>query len=454
MWLQFYYDQNGNCVKEASDPLISQPVLVEIDSNNVPRDTISAISGLYYTAMGNAGDIYSFKTLSAPAGFAVTCPASGIVTDTLKATTSTTALYAGMQCTAGNRFDLSVNAVIPVTGVQDEWGDIYVQNKYCMPANGTLTLHYSPKYADAPDQIYPPAASVSNNTIVWNLNSLSSATGGIQLHYSIWARNTHVPVADTVRSYFQITPLAGDSDTTNNTIVIVDTVRAGCDPNEMWVSPSTCIPSGTAATLKYTINFENTGNDTAHNIYVLDTLSNNVDASSFRLQMCSAKMNISKLKDAAGHTVIKFDLPGINLLDSSHHAACDGAVIFTVNSKAGLPNSTHIYNRAGIYFDVNGVVMTNQVDDVIGCATGVNTTLPLVDNVVVYPNPAGDIVTIRTNNQYQQTYTITNSIGQIVLFGQIPQGQKQVSIKTLPTGLYFVHIKDQNGDVVKKLLKM
>jgi len=207
--------------------------------------------------------------------------------------------------------------------------------------------------------------------------------------------------------------------------------------------------------LKYTFMFENTGNDTAHNIYVMDTLSDNVDISSMRLLLNSHQMYISKLKDASGHNILKFDFPKINLLDSSHHGECDGTVIFYINTKPGLTAGTHIYNRAGIYFDYNDVVMTNQVDNLIGCfAAGVNTTVAAESNPGVYPNPAASAITINIGSANFDSYTILNGIGKTILSGKLAHVQTEINVKNFPPGLYFVNIKGVNGTVVKKFLKL
>ncbi len=367
--VQFYYDANSNCVFDAGDVVVTQPVLIEVDSNGVATDTISTTSGIYYTAYGSAGDVYGFKVISAPAGFTVTCPGTGIVYDTLG-----TSIYAapvqniGMRCTSATDFDLSVNAIIPGSGVNDESADIYVQNSYCIPTNATVTVHYSNLYAGTPTSISPSPTTVAGDSIVWNVSGLSAdLSAPVHLHYQVWAGGTPLTIGDTVKSYFSITPMAGDADTSNNTQVIVDTVKAGCDPNEMWVNPPCFDYTPGTTQLKYTINFENTGNDTAHNIYVLDTLSDLVNPSTLKMVMASNEMHASKFRDAAGHNIFKFDFPGINLLDSSHHGQCDGALIFNVNTQAALPLGTHIVNRAGIYFDVNPVVMTNTATTTVGC---------------------------------------------------------------------------------------
>ena len=119
--------------------------------------------------------------------------------------------------------------------------------------------------------------------------------------------------------------------------------------------------------LQYTVHFENMGNDTAQNIYVLDTLSDYLDVKSLKILMSTHYMDVATYKIPGGHNVVKFDFPNIKLLDSSHHGLCDGAVIYTINSKGTIPMGESIKARAGIYFDINEVVMTNTSEKLKGC---------------------------------------------------------------------------------------
>ncbi len=455
--VKFYYDANSNCVKDTSDDFIGQPVTVEIDSNGTAIDTVSATSGLYYMAYGAVGDVYGFKIISGPAGFHATCPTSGIVYDTIgTGTYSAPIQYVGMECITSTNFDLAVFPVIYGSTINDQYSSIYVQNSYCMPVNATVTLHYSQKYDDAPRDISPSPTSVTAGTITWNLSSLSGALPApIKLGYGLWHSSAVLNVGDTVHSSFFVAPDTGDVDTSNNHDEVIDTVRGGFDPNEISVKPAGCIASGTTPTqLTYTINFENTGNDTAHNIYVMDTLSDYVDVSSMRLVMSSHEMYISKLKDALGHNILKFDFPTINLLDSSHHGKCDGAVIFNINTKPGLATGTNINNRAGIYFDVNAVVMTNQVTNGIGCPV-VNDVKPVSNNntIDIYPNPVNNVLHIKLDAEKYQSYTISNSFGSSLLSGTLTGNNTQLNIQTLPAGLYFINLKGDGGNEVRKFVK-
>jgi hypothetical protein len=57
--------------------------------------------------------------------------------------------------------------------------------------------------------------------------------------------------------------------------------------------------------------------------------------------------------------------PDIDLPDSSHHGQNEGMFIFRIKTKTGLPDSTWIVNKAGIYFDINPVIWTNEAANMI-----------------------------------------------------------------------------------------
>jgi uncharacterized repeat protein (TIGR01451 family) len=423
---------------------------VEVSYNGTVKDTITMTSGCYYAVSGYEGDVYSFRIVSFPPGLSLTTPASGIIKDTImRYINGHPAKYFGFSCSTTTAYDLGVNAVVPVTGIHDQWGNIYVYNNSCSPKNANVTLTFSSKYTYSGDARPTPSAA-SGNTITWNLTGLSAVSSPVDLYYVVWDNAGTLVAGDTVHEFVRVTPTIADADVSNNTELIIDTVRAGVDPNEMSVSPAGYIPSGTQ--LKYAINFENTGNDTAYNISVYDTLSDNIEIKSLNLVMASAVMNIAQWKDGP-HNIIKFDFPNINLLDSSHHGQCNGSVIFTVNAKAGLPAGTEIYNRAGIYFDYNPVVMTNTVENIIGIPSGVST-VSNQPRVNVHPNPANDILTIETGSGEFNTVTISNIIG-IRLFSQPLSGtETKVNVRDLPTGIYFVTLKGEGSTGVVKFEKM
>ncbi len=458
--VKFYYDANSDCLLEPGEPYLSQPVLTEVDSNGVPVDTVSATGGFYYNVKGTIGDIYSFKVISLPGNMQMSCPSSGIINESLVPGIFIYPIkYFAINCSTGTSFDLAVNAVIPVTGIHDEWGNIYVSNNYCAPTNGRLTLHYSSKYAGAPSQVSPTPLTVAGDSIVWDVSALSSmASAPTQLHYQINYASTTLTVGDTVHSYFTLLPASGDVYPANNSTEIIDTIRAGCDPNEMSVFPAGCIGHDTASVkLQYTINFTNVGNDTAFNIYVMDTLSNNVDISSLRLKMASNTMNIFKYQNAT-YNIVKFDFPAINLVDSATCPQCNGAVVFTVNTRPGLPIGSTIFSHAGVFFDDNPVVMTNVVENFVGdCPTPLIspqvTHINAIDAVYIFPNPAQNTITVSVTNGAYTSFTINNTLGQHLVSQSINADQSVVNVSMLPAGIYYIALTGDNGTAIRKFVK-
>ena len=166
-------------------------------------------------------------------------------------------------------------------------------------------------------------------------------------------------------------------------------------------------------------------------------------------------MNIATFNDGT-HNIVKFDFPGINLPDSSHHGQCDGMVVFTINTKNGLSDGTLIDNRAGIYFDDNAVVMTNTVEDIIGSAsTETGTQVVTANNkVAIYPNPTNETLTIKTPQGIYTNYTISNTVGQVLLQNDLTNTRTTADVKTLASGLYYITLRGSGGAVVKKFVKM
>lgn len=364
LFVKSYVDNNSNCHFDSTVDISGYfPLNVEVDSNGISVDTISLTGGAYYTTYGSTGDIYTFRALSTPVGIIPTCPSSGIVADTLSMYgDNARTLWLGFNCSATAGFDIGVHSS-HIAARHTQQFQIAVNNNYCTPTTVTVKANISTKY-DFFSSI-PAPTSISGHVVTWIIPNISTSTPttNISLHLEKPGSPTDwlIP-GDTVHTTISVSPIAGDLDTTNNVKFYVDTVRASFDPNYIAVTPQGNILAGTK--LQYTIEFENDGNDTAQNIYVMDTLSDNIDPSSIEMVMATNPMNIVKFR-SGGHTILKFDFPNIKLLDSTHHNQCTGMLIYNFNVKKGLPDHTNIFNHAGIFFDDNPVVMTNTIRNAV-----------------------------------------------------------------------------------------
>jgi hypothetical protein len=171
-------------------------------------------------------------------------------------------------------------------------------------------------------------------------------------------------------------------------------------------------------------------------------------------------MFLTKFKLPDNRTVIKFDFPGINLLDSSYHGLCDGSVIFAINAIPGIVPGGQILNRSGVYFDYNAVVMTNTVQNTINCPADVPTVQNSLKEVFIYPSPTHDAITIKTDGRSYGQYIITNTLGITVLQGSLSGTTTAVNLSTLPAGVYLVEVIPANAQnaatakVVQRVVKM
>jgi uncharacterized repeat protein (TIGR01451 family) len=327
------------------------------------------------------------------------------------------------------------------------WSRIYVTAanlNSCGTQSGVMTLNISPKYSYSSATVTP--TSVSGGTVTWNLTGLNSLSQQTIIVYVTPA--TSVSLGDTVCNTVSITPTSGDVNTANNTDYRCNTVVSSFDPNEKSVQPlGNFIPGNW---LTYRIDFENLGNDTAFNIHILDTLSSHLDENSVEVINTTHAMTHSVIKIGTLN-ILKFNFDNILLPDSNSKLYNKGYVQFKIRTKTGLPVNTSITNRAGIFFDINPVVMTNTVENM----SAVNSVENIAgqNTVNVHPNPTNDMLYIDLNNNKYNTLQIINNLGQVLIQKTIAANSTNVSIKQLTPGIYHLMLKGESGTKVIKIEK-
>ncbi len=352
--VKFYFDNNSNCVFDSGDYYNESAFTVAVDSNGIRMDTVSCTSGFFYSVRGaTIGSVYTFVPISYSGGLNVSCPTTGYISDTiLSGAYPNPVKYFGLSCSSSPDFDLSIRSTACNT-ISFAYVTLAINNNSCNRQDATVTYKFNPKYTFSSSS--PWRTSISGNTVTWLLPNLTDSTPTTLIKILLRVPGPLLTIGDTVLSSCSVMPFLGDLDTLNNRIVRIDTIRSSYDPNYKEVSPFGNILPGDELT--YTIHFENTGNDTAHNIYVLDTLPPQLDIETFRVVSASAVMMVG-IQKAGDYQIAKFDFPNIMLPDSSHHGFADGMFTFKIQSKPTVIDGTVINNRAGIYFDDNPVVMT------------------------------------------------------------------------------------------------
>ncbi len=448
-----YQDANSNCsFNWPTERFVSGMVYIKVDSAGVPVDTLSASSMWRYAIRATAATTYKFTLLGNPASYAVSCPSTGVYTYGFNPVIiPPTNLDFGYNCSATPAYDYGLTFGRALRGASSPASSfirLQATNYSCHSGTGTVTLNVSPKYSINSTGITPTPSSVSGNTVTWSVANMAFGA-----HTYLFVPLTPLSTTsngDTACNSATITPTAGDGNLSNNSIAICDSVRASWDPNEKSVFPAGPVSAG--ALLTYTIDFENLGNDTAFNIHVQDTLSQHLDASSFKIISSTHAVTPIVYEIAGGSRVIKFDFPGINLEDKTVPTRNKGQVRFTINMKSGLPTGTRVANRAGIYFDGNEVVLTNFAHNNIPVPASVPGQ-QFGEGVTVFPNPATDAIYIRTENGNWTSASLINAVGQTVSRTAIQKGDNVLSVQNLPAGIYYLQLSGSGGTHTEKVEK-
>lgn len=233
-------------------------------------------------------------------------------------------------------------------------------------------------------------------------------------------------------------------------------VRNSFDPNDKTASPAGFknehfIERGDR--LDYTIRFQNMGNDTAFRVEIRDDLSENLDITTLRVGLASHPMSW-ELADLR-KLVFKFD--PIRLPDSTtNFDASQGFVQFSIAQKSRLKNGTQIFNQAGIYFDHNAPVITNQTFHTIGekfliyvirkTTPDLPEALP-VKKLVAGPNPMTDFTVIEWPDAPpgNKIFRLFDLFGNEWLRQEFDGTTLEIERGNLPAGHYFFRMESENS---------
>jgi len=438
-------DTNGNCISDTTDPFVrNSGAILAIDSAGVPVDTIGMGTLGYYRAAGPPGTVYRAQVIALPGSLSFACGSSGIIYDTVPGTyyTALPRRHLLYECASSSPgFDLSLSATLKARSspfAQIHRADLLVRNTACAGTHASVRFDFSPKYAfDSISSTYPYTYTVSGHSVTIDLDTVYSYNN-IWLSVHLTPTVTLVP-GDTVNSTFTVLPVTGDVVPGNNIVTRCDTVRLSWDPNAKSVFPTGPITAG--QDLEYMLEFENTGNDTAYNIHILDTLSDLLDPATF-IGGTSTHNVAFYPYSSGGYNIVKFDFPNIRLADSSNPRYNKGMVTFHVKARGDLPPGTYVCNRAGIYFDVNEVVMTNSACSYIPLPENVSGIAK--DGFKIYPNPTSDNLTIISHVSGSSQAVVYDMPGRKVLSMPLNKGTNVMDVKTLPPGVYIL-VTNNNG---------
>ncbi len=243
-----------------------------------------------------------------------------------------------------------------------------------------------------------------------------------------------------------------DVITANNTTSLSQIIVGAYDPNFVVErhGPQILYSSfGPNDALEYTIHFQNEGNFYAENVRIDNLLDSQLNAGS--IQLLEASHPCRLVRDGSQ---LKFYFDDIFLQPKSvSEAASQGYVTFKIKPNPGYQVGTIIPNSAEIYFDYNPPIYTNtfQTKFVNSLA---NTTFDRTD-LVLYPNPVNEVLTIDLHNQPQTVHSIEvrDFLGKLMYSNQFNGMQISIPMQDYAQGVYFVRLSNAQGSTVKKVVK-
>jgi uncharacterized repeat protein (TIGR01451 family) len=307
--------------------------------------------------------------------------------------------------------------------------------------NGTVSVQFNPLMTFASYMVAPTTNTAGN--VTWDFTNLQ-AFETRQLYFYL-SGNNNFNIGDTVYAQASITPVLGDAIPTNNTDSTMSIFIGAYDPN-MKVVTQNGVEVNTILNddpLEYVIHFQNVGNDTAFTVIITDTISNLLDLSSLEIIGSSHANNWGIY-----NRTLQFTFNGINLPDSStNQLGSNGFVSYRIKPVSNISLGNSIDNRAAIYFDVNAPVITNNAQVTLIDVTGADEkTTQLIG---VAPNPAQQVIYVMGKNYQNQTASIYDAVGKMVL-SKLIQGNQGIDINGLSKGIYFVELAGQRAKFVKE----
>ncbi len=239
-----------------------------------------------------------------------------------------------------------------------------------------------------------------------------------------------------------------DLDPTNDTYTDQIEIVGAIDPNDILVSPRGDGEGGWIRAdqwLTYTVRFQNVGTFYATNVHLRNPLSPFLDKESLEILSTSHPGSVKLDGDT-----LRADYFNIRLPDSTtNEAGSHGYLQYRIRAKQSYDGGERITNQAGIVFDFEEPIITNEVLNTLKYDEDLGA-----EKLNVFPNPATGSCQVNTNMEFHQfaegpllvSYTLRNVLGEVIGQGQLGgTHQARIELTDVPAGMCFIDALDQQG---------
>ena len=304
-----------------------------------------------------------------------------------------------------------------------------------------ITLHQDPLLNFMNATVNP--TSVSQDSIQWNLSAITPfQSGNILVTFLV---DTTAILDSVIYTHCTIEPIINDANFNNNSNNSSVTITGSYDPNDILVSEDTLFTTQLPSQpwLDYIIRFQNTGNDTAFTVKILNPIdTTKLELSSIEFVNSSHPVNLSWIpwEHNMEFTFNNILLPDSNINEPLSH----GFVHYRIKPKTTLLAGASITNNAYIYFDFNAPVATNTAITRIVLPTGISNIQSPINNIQLYPNPAKDEITITgytLQNNQPALLKIYDVMGNDVYHSSVTTLNTKLKTLNFASGVYFVQLQ-------------
>ena len=353
---------------------------------------------------------------------------------------------------AGAINDLEVSVYPSLNNLRPGFNTYYrivYKNMGTTSLSGTVVLEYDNNKINF-NLANQPVVSQTANALTFTYADLQPfETRTIDLQFTVFAPPV-TNIDDQVLTTVTVNPLSDDTTQGNNNMVLNQTVIGSFDPNDI-----TCLEGHQVLVedagnyLHYIIRFQNTGNASAINVNVENTLDSKLDWTSMQLESLS---HSGRVEIIDGNNV-KFIFNNIHLpASTTNELGSHGFIAYKIKPLDDVIVGDIINNTANIYFDFNPPIITNTAATEFVSALSIAAIQ--INDIKIYPNPVNSVINI-------DGPALIDKVEVIDIHGRIlkeiefdtPKMFAQADISDLASGIYILKINSAQQYTIKKILK-
>ena len=424
---ELFVDLNNDLLHNSNEEGIANTKIMEINSG---RFTFSKQDGIYNLTIIDTGS-FEVSPSSIP-NFSTIPPQHSAYFSTYYLNDSLNNF--AFQSLPTNNLCISLTPITPIRPGFNTTFNISYNNAGTTTLSPTIIFFKDTFLTYVSSSVLP--VSIAGDSIVWNLPAISPfQQSNITLTLNV---NSSTAIGTQVFCHARIEPIAGDvNPECNFTDRLQLFVTGSYDPNEILVSRGKLFTNEimNPPYLDYVINFQNTGNDTAFTVKLINQLPLTLDASTVELVTLSHPADIQYNPQNRN---LEFLFENILLPDSViNEPESHGFVHYKVKPLSTLTQGDTIKNSASIYFDFNAPIVTNTA----------KTTIENYSSAITASNYnlcSGDSTLLLLDNELQHLNTTWNWYSGSCTGALIASGN---SITVSPTSTTTYFVQDSAGAI-------